>query len=99
MKRIIFSFAVVAAITLSAVVGLASCGNIQTREEGGSSKVERWEYKIVSVSSASINSIEDQKKAEAEFNRLGAEGWEMVSSVDTGAGRYHISGVFKRRLQ
>ena len=39
-----------------------------------------WEYKVVQVSQKEILGTRGKRfDAEQEFNRLGAEGWEMVS--------------------
>ena len=89
MKRIIFSFVVVAAIVISAVV-VTSCG---------SAKSERWEYKIVYPNKDMSSGMDGNRfQVEAEFNQLGAEGWELVSH---GLGSGYSSSsffTFKRRL-
>lgn len=42
--------------------------------------METWEYKVVQVSQKEILGLKDRRfDAEAEFNRLGAEGWECIS--------------------
>jgi len=88
MKRLIFSLVVAAAIAISAVV-VTSCGNIQA-QGGGSGKSERWEYFILTHSETT------QKE---ELNKLGSEGWELVSVANYGG---PVQGVgyayFKRRL-
>ena len=72
MKRIIFSFVVVAAIAISAVV-VTSCVNAQAQGVG-SAKAEQWEYKVLSrLDMSNAGSIESR------LNTLGAEGWELVS--------------------
>jgi hypothetical protein len=72
MKKIIFSFVVVAAIAVSAVV-VTSCGNAQA--QGGSGNV-RWKYKQIN---------EDKRSKDGDIvtklNQLGAEGWELVSTT------------------
>ena len=82
MKRIIFSFVVVAAIAVSAVV-VTSCGNANA-QGGGSAKSERWEYTDVYYY---------DKDA---FNQLGKQGWELVTYG--GCMNSCHGFVFKRRL-
>ena len=95
MKRIIFSFVVVAAIAISVVV-VASCSNAQA-QGGGGAKAERWEYKILEVRYSSDYRVE----SESALNSLGAEGWELVSAGSPATGNGSSSyfyGFFKRRL-
>jgi hypothetical protein len=58
--------------------------------------MKRWEYKIINVRSENYSM--DPRRAE-ELNRLGDEGWELVSitsiNFKTGA-TDHIGMVFKR---
>ena len=96
MKRIIFSFVVVTAIAISAVV-VTSCGNAQA-QGSVSAKAERWEYKILEVRYSSS----DRAESESALNSLGAEGWELVSAGSPATGNGSSSyfyGFFKRRLQ
>ena len=89
MKKVIFSFVVVAAIAISAVV-VTSCGNAQA-QGGSSAKVERWEYKFLEIYSSPQEFGESVKTGKAydleSFNRLGSEGWELVS-IDNVSSRY-----------
>ena len=73
MKRIVFSFVVVAAIAISAVV-VTSCGNAQA-QGGGNVKVERWEYKVSTIRESG-SGWED--KLSISLNSFGAEGWELI---------------------
>ena len=69
-------------IAFVAVITVVACSF------GASAQAERWEYKIEHVTN-------DMLRGDDAFNRLGAEGWELVMR-DSGDG----SGVFyfKRRL-
>ena len=82
MKKVIFSFVLVAAIVAS--VALTSYTNTQAQRSENAT-VERWEYKVVQLS-----------PNDAEYNSLGAEGWELVSAT-TSSTSYGYS-FFKRRL-
>jgi uncharacterized protein DUF4177 len=66
---------------------------------GGSADMKTWEYKIINVRSENYSM--DPRRAE-ELNRLGDEGWELVSitsiNFKTGA-TDHIGMVFKREKQ
>ena len=73
MKRLIFSLVVVTAIAISAVV-VTSCGSAQA-QGGGGAKVERWEYKVMYD-----DSMPSMRRIEGELNRLGSEGWEVISA-------------------
>ena len=87
MKRVIFSFVVVAAIAILAVV-VTSCGNAQA-QGGGSAQSVRWEYKSVELGYGG-------DKAENILNGLGAEGWELVTT--TMSMNSPAYGYLKRRL-
>jgi hypothetical protein len=62
----------------------------------GEADMKTWEYKIINVRSENYSM--DPRRAE-ELNRLGDEGWELVSitsiNFKTGA-TDHIGMVFKR---
>lgn len=62
----------------------------------GEAEMKYWEYKIINVRSENYSM--DPRRAE-ELNRLGDEGWELVSitsiNFKTGA-TDHIGMVFKR---
>jgi Domain of unknown function (DUF4177) len=78
-----------------AVAGLISFGlNDSAPREGRT--MTTWEYKIINVRSENYSM--DPRRAE-ELNRLGDEGWELVSitsiNFKTGA-TDHIGMVFKR---
>jgi hypothetical protein len=65
----------------------------------GEAVMKRWEYKIINVRSENYSM--DPRRAE-ELNRLGDEGWELVSitsiNFKTGA-TDHIGMVFKREKE
>ena len=69
------------------------------RMPGGWRPMKTWEYKIINVRSENYSM--DPRRAE-ELNRLGDEGWELVSitsiNFKTGA-TDHIGMVFKREKQ
>ena len=94
MKRIIFSFLVVAAIAVSAVV-VTSCGNAQA-QGGSSAKAERWEYKIVDDGIRVSTQAENIRRGEEILNRLGEEGWELVSIANSSGSS--ATAFLKRRL-
>src|ERR1044071_4392477 len=68
----------------------------QLSTAGGWRTMKTWEYKIINVRSENYSM--DPRRAE-ELNRLGDEGWELVSitsiNFKTGA-TDHIGMVFKR---
>ena len=90
MKRVIFSFVVVAAIAVSAVA-VTSCGNAQA-QGGGRATIERWEYKV-----ANFDGI-NPSEFEVELNRLGLEGWELISVPAKSSGGYYYDACLKRKL-
>jgi len=110
MKRIVISFIVVVAITVSAVV-VTSCSNIQT-QGGGSTKSERWEYKGFFVNLSTNNegqltvswfdgqsfSWESRPLFEVALDNLGKEGWELVSVSTPLQHSSDYLFTFKRRL-
>jgi hypothetical protein len=55
----------------------------------------KWEYRVVTGGSRGWGKPE---ALEAEFNRLGAEGWEMVVGVAYGAQSQATAVVFKRPI-
>lgn len=67
---------------------------------------DRWEYKIVHVSASLWTSTGLPADINLEFDHLGAEGWELVSTeainrpgwFATGSTTVGIVGFFKRRL-
>jgi Domain of unknown function (DUF4177) len=63
---------------------------------------QQWEYKTVKVDTYGfLGGILDTNKFDSELNRLGQQGWELVSTFDTnmnnGVSREAIA-VFKRPL-
>ena len=89
MKKVIFSFVVVAAIAISAVV-VTSCGNTQAQGVGSAQSV-RWEYQSLNLGCSPGEDFN------VRLNSLGTEGWELVSV--SGNGTYcDWVAFFKRRL-
>jgi hypothetical protein len=61
----------------------------------------KWEYKAIKLDAAGWVSQGQVNEAalEAEMNRLGSQGWELVSAFDTnrgGGGTRDVIAVFKR---
>ena len=56
----------------------------------------RWEYKVLKVSATGfwVSGKVDQDELERELNRLGVEGWELVSAFDTSGGQGYTRDVF-----
>jgi uncharacterized membrane protein len=81
-KKLIFSVLLVCLLAVVAVVAFA-----QNSPKPGS---ERWEYTILEVDYP-LGGARDNNQFIQDTNRLGAQGWELVS---TGS-RIHI---FKRKL-
>lgn len=64
--------------------------------------MDRWEYKTLKFNVKGVmGGILEIEQFEAELNRAGGEGWELVSCFDTnygqGGSRY-VMAVFKRRI-
>lgn len=64
--------------------------------------MERWEYRSIKVlSKGFLGGILEIQEFDTELNRMGSEGWELVSCFDTnqseGATR-EVIAVFKRKL-
>ena len=106
MKRVILSFILLTAIAVSTV--LTSCTKTRAQErvntktetqEGINAKTEKWEYKIVEFKK--ISTADNRLNKESELNRLGAEGWELVSIGSPASGAVNTGefyGVLKRKL-
>lgn len=62
----------------------------------------KWEYKVIKLDAAGpwINQGKvDEAVLETEMNRLGSQGWELVSAFDTnrgGGSTRDVIAVFKR---
>ena len=62
---------------------------------------ERWEYKIVHVDANRWTSTGLPADINEEFDRIGADGWELVGTeaITRGSGNtVGLVGFFKRRL-
>ena len=64
--------------------------------------MERWEYSAIKMLTKGFaGGILDMQNFDTELNRMGAEGWELVSCFDTnqsyGQTREVVS-VFKRKM-
>ncbi|QEK12387.1 DUF4177 domain-containing protein [Crassaminicella thermophila] len=49
--------------------------------------MKKWEYKIINLRAKGVTNLVLSKEDEEELNKLGDEGWELVSSVPTVNGR------------
>ena len=62
----------------------------------------KWEYKVIQLDAAGTWMSQGQVDAaalEMEMNRLGSQGWEIVSAFDTnrgGGGTKEVIAIFKR---
>jgi hypothetical protein len=68
----------------------------------GGNAMERWEYRTVKVKTTGFTGgILDTHDFDFELNRLGSEGWELISCFDTsqsyGSTR-EVVAVFKRKI-
>jgi hypothetical protein len=65
--------------------------------------METWEYRSIKVETKGImGGILDIRNFEAELNKLGEQGWELVSCFSTSAGQgssREVVAVFKRKQQ
>jgi hypothetical protein len=62
-------------------------------QEKAAPVVPKWEYKVVHVPVAQLT----EKEGEAQFNQLGAEGWELSGTVSASTNRVNWGiFVFKR---
>lgn len=64
--------------------------------------MEKWEYKTTKIETTGFNGgILAQEDFENDLNRMGSQGWELVSCFDTSQayGRTReVVAVFKRRM-
>jgi hypothetical protein len=64
----------------------------------------RWEYKAIKLDAAGVwlsQGHVDEAALEAVMNRLGSDGWELVSAFDTsrgGGGTRDVIAILKRPL-
>jgi len=63
---------------------------LRAQNEPPPAAVARWEYQCLPVSMATLEAIE---RAQVQFNRLGAQGWELVV-----ADSQSVLACFKRPL-
>ncbi|HYE09430.1 MAG TPA: DUF4177 domain-containing protein [Patescibacteria group bacterium] len=64
--------------------------------------MERWEYKTIKVNTKGFaGGILEIQEFDNELNKMGSEGWELVSCFDTnqshGSSR-EVVAVFKRKM-
>ncbi len=61
--------------------------------------MQKWEYLTVAIWDHKLEQVNDRKVSERTlasdyFNRLGADGWELVAAA--GRGDYTYEAIFKR---
>lgn len=68
--------------------------------------MEKWEYKIINISVGGWISIGlDPGKTQKELNKLGNDGWELVSTLPItqaygkGSRTHRVNFIFKRKIQ
>jgi hypothetical protein len=69
------------ALAFAVVVGFVLLGNYPSAQAQKPDKAQRWEYKIYKPTDVDFAN----NKAEGEFNKLAAEGWEFVETIVSGA--------------
>lgn len=57
--------------------------------------MKKWEYKILNLRAKGVTNLVLSKEDEQELNKLGDEGWELVSTAPTVNGRT-ICCIMKR---
>lgn len=69
----------------------------------GGEKMERWEYKTIKIKlKGFVGGILETEEFNYELNKLGDQGWELVSCFSTNGGQGYSReaiAVFKRRKQ
>lgn len=64
--------------------------------------MERWEYSAIKMLTKGFSGgILEMQDFDAELNRMGAEGWELVSCFDTNQAHgqtREVVSVFKRKI-
>ena len=64
--------------------------------------MERWEYRTIKMQTKGFTGgILETQSFDAELNKLGSEGWELVSSFGTNQSygqTREVIAVFKRKL-
>ncbi|MCG8501615.1 MAG: DUF4177 domain-containing protein [Firmicutes bacterium] len=64
--------------------------------------MDKWEYKTIKFKTTGwAGGVLDETDFDGELNRMGFEGWELVSCFDTNQGHgasRDVIAVFKRKL-
>ena len=64
--------------------------------------MDRWEYKTLQFGvRGAMGGILEVEQFESELNRMGGEGWELVSCFDTNyvqGGSRFVVAVFKKKI-
>ena len=58
---------------------------------------KRWNYQVVEIKPSFIGRV-NAEAIQAELNKQGAAGWELVQVVHSGHGLHPAKLVFKREL-
>jgi len=93
VKKVIFGFA---AVSVAIVALVASTRNREETPNPSATAVAlqspvKWEYKVFVVDR------KNSSTAEEEFQKLGADGWELVTGTVFGSGFANYTYIFKRR--
>src|SRR5262249_27442368 len=94
MKRVHVSTAA-ALLARIAVVTMLATEPVAAQEKPAQA-VQKWEYKVVQVSPTSLVQADFEEKL---LNRLGAEGWELCSTITPtprGTDQVLVALIFKR---
>ena len=58
----------------------------------------RWEYKNIWLKGTGFRNLMDLGVIDGVMNSLGAQGWELVSTINKGQNLAHAIEIFKRAL-
>jgi hypothetical protein len=57
---------------------------------------QRWSYRVIDIKPSFWTSMATTEGIEAELNRMGTQGWELVSIANGGKGWTQTRLIFKR---
>ena len=60
---------------------------------------ERWTYQVVEIAPSFLLSRVKGERIQEELNRLGAQGWELVSANNTSGRGIGVLQLFLKRAQ
>ncbi len=58
----------------------------------------RWEYKNIWLKGTGFRNLMDLDEIDEVMNSLGAQGWELASTINKGQNLAHAIAIFKRAL-